>query len=65
MLLSNARICGGAFELAEADIETENGRIKEILPPGAPRVEAWIYPAFSFFPALLISISTERRCRYL
>lgn len=35
MLLSNARICGGAFELAEADIETENGRIQEILPPGA------------------------------
>ena len=35
MLLSNARICNSAFELADADLEIENGRIKEILPRGS------------------------------
>jgi len=37
MLLSNARICNSAFELSDADIEIENGRIKEILPRGVKR----------------------------
>ncbi len=35
MLLSNARICSSAFEIVDADLEIESGRIKEILPRGA------------------------------
>jgi N-acetylglucosamine-6-phosphate deacetylase len=35
MLLSNAGICNGAFELVDADLEIEGGTIREILPRGA------------------------------